>query len=218
MTAAREALVLPNLFLVVLLAGGLHVGRSTALVPPSPYVLVLGLLLLRVVVQSGTLAPEQLLATSRTTVANVNGAVLIATVWLAASQTFAALIPESGIPRLAFSVFFLILVLNTVAASPDRRRLLQSLAVSFGAAFVLKFVVLHGLSAPGEGALKRALLAVVDNVTAGALIQEVPHPSTAYVAFLTVGLFLIGLVLLPHREPAARIELPGGAFRTLPPA
>src|SRR5438094_136497 len=78
--------------------------------------------------------------------------------------------------------------------------LLRRLAVTFGAAFVLKFVVLHGMSAPGDGALKRALLAALDGVTAGALVQAVPHPITAYIALLAVALFLIGVFLLPHHE------------------
>ncbi len=213
MTAGREGIVLPIIFLTVLLVGGLRIGDTRVLVPPSPYVLLLGVLLVRVAVQSGALAPEQLLASTRSTLANLNGAVLLATMWLAAAQTLAVLIPESGVPRLAFSVFFLILLLNTAAASPDRQKLLRSLAVTFGAAFVLKFVVLHGLSAPGEGAFKRALLALLDGVTAGALIQKAPHPITAYLALLAVGLFLIGVFLLPHRERSFRSELPEAVLR-----
>ena len=216
MTAGREALVLPSLFLTVLLLGGLRIAETTILVPPSPYVLLLGVLLVRVAVRSGTLAPGLLLASTRSTLANVNGAVVIATLWLAAAQTLALLIPESGVPRLAFSVFFLLLLLNTAAASPDRERLLQSLAVTLGAAYVIKFVVLHGLSAPGASAFKRALLALVDAAT-GALIQNVPRPITAYVALLAVGLFLLGVFLLPHRERSFRHGLTQG-FRTLPPA
>ena len=138
---------------------------------------------------------------------------LLATLWIAAAQALAALIPESGVPRLAFSVFFLILLLNTAAASPDRQRLLRSLAVTFGAAFVIKFVVLHGLSAPGEGAVKRALLALVDGVTAGALVQEVPRPITAYIALLAVALFLIEVFLLTHRDRSPRSDLPDAIVR-----
>jgi len=211
MKTGREAIVLPILFLTVLLLGGLRITDTTVLVPPSPYVLVLGVLLVRVVVQSGALAPELLLASARSELANLNGVVLLATLWIASAQALAVLIPESGVPRLAFSVFFLILLLNTAAASPDRHRLLRSLAVTFDAAFVLKFVVLHGLSAPGEGSVKRALLALVDGVTAGALVQEVPRPITAYVAFLAVAMFLIGVFLLPHRERSPYRELSDGS-------
>jgi hypothetical protein len=49
-------------------------------------------------------------------------------------RIIALLIPESGLPRLAVGVFFVILLLNTSAASPDRQRLLRSLAVTFGTA------------------------------------------------------------------------------------
>jgi hypothetical protein len=207
MTTGREAIALPLTFLTVLLIGGLRIADTSALVPPSPYVLVLGVLLVRVAVQSGTLAPEQLVSASRSALANGNGLVVIATLWLAAAQVFGVLTPESGVPRLAFGVFFLILLLNTAAASPDRPRLLRSLAVTFGAAFIVKFVVLHGLSAPSEGAMKRTLQALLDSVTIGALMQEVPHPITAYIALLAVGLFLLGLFLLPHHTGSSRSAL-----------
>jgi len=202
MTATREAIALPFVFLTVVLLGGLRIAQTTELVPPSPYFLVLGVLLVRVVVQSGALAPDQLLSSSRPVLANINGGVVLATLWVASAQALAVLVPESGVPRLAFSVFFLILLLNTAAASPDRPRLLRSLAVTFGAAFIIKFVVLYGLSAPTEGTIKRALQALLDNVTFGALIQGVPNPATAYIALFAVLLFLIGILLLPHRgEP-----------------
>jgi hypothetical protein len=203
MTPAREAIALPLVFLTVLLLGSLRIAGGIALVAPTPYLLILGVLLTRVVVQSGTLAPEQLMSSSRPALANVNGAIVLATLWLAGSQVLAVLSPESGVPRLAFGVFFLILLVNTGAAAPDRHRLLRSLAVTFGATFILKFVVLHGLSAPSEGPAKRALQALLDGVTVGVLMQRVPDPITPYIALLVVGLFLVGLVLLPHRrEPA----------------
>jgi hypothetical protein len=205
MTAGREAILLPVLFLTVLLFGGLRIAERTDLVAPSPYLLVLGLLLVRVAVQSGTLAPELLMSSSRSGLENVNGGVVLVTLWIAASQALAVLAPESGVPRLAFSVYLLILLLNTAAASPDRPRLLRSLAVTFGAAFILKFVVLHELSMPGEGAVKRAVHALLDSVTLGALIQDVSHAATAYVALFSVALFLIGLFLLPHR-PGPRAD------------
>jgi hypothetical protein len=208
MTVAREALVLPLLFLTVLLLGALRIAETTVLVPPSPFALVLGALLLRVVVQSGALAPDRLLSSSRSGLANVNGLLVLAALWAAAAQTIAMLIPESGVPQLAFSVFFFILLLNTAAAAPDRQQLLRSLAVTLGAAYVLKFVVLYQLSAPGAGALKRALQAILDGVTLGALIQDVPRPITAYVALLAVVLFMIGVFLLPHREVSPPRALP----------
>jgi hypothetical protein len=204
MTAAREAITLPIVFLTVTLVGGLRIGNPTALVPPSPYLLVLGGLLIRLVVKSGALAPERLLAASRSELANLNGLVVLTTLWIAAAQALAAVTPESGVPHLAAGAFFLVLLLNTAAAAPDRQQLLRSLAVTFGAAFVLKFVILHGLSAPGDGVVKRGLQALVDVVTLGALMQEVPHPLTAYLALFAIGLFLVGVLLLPPRVASTR--------------
>jgi hypothetical protein len=199
-TPAREAIALPVLFLTVLLLGGMQPGAANPFVPPSPYVLLLGLLVVRVVIQSGALAPERVLAADRSILANVNGGMLLATMWLASAQALAVLIPDSGVPRVAAAVFFLVLLLNTAAASPDRRQLLRSLAVTFGAAFIVKFVVLDALSGPQESALRRALLAVVDTVTAGALVQRPQHPATAYLALSALGLFLLGVLLLPQRH------------------
>jgi hypothetical protein len=207
MTAGREAIALPLIFLTVLLMGGTRMAGTTALIQPTPYVLVLGVLLMRVLVQSHAFAPERFLSASRSTLANLNGIVALATLWLASAQTLAALTPDSGVPRLAVSVFFLMLLLNTAAASPDRERVLRSLAVTFGAAFIIKFVVLQAISAPGDAPVKRAVLALVDGVTAGALIQESTKPVTAYLAFAAVGLFLFGVFLLPHREIASERQL-----------
>jgi hypothetical protein len=200
MTAGREAILLPLLFLTVSLLGGLRIAATTALVPPTVFALVLGLLLLRLLVQSGALAPEQLLSPSRLLLANLNGMTVLLTLWAAAAQTCALLIPESGLPRLAFNVFFLLLLINTAAAAPDRRRLLRSLSVTFGTAFVLKFVVLYQLSTPGTGWLKRVLQVMLEGITLGALTQGAMHPVMGYVGLFALGLFLIGLFLLPHRQ------------------
>ena len=201
MTATREALVLPLLFLSVALCGSVRLGRTLVLLPPSLYALILGILLVRLLVQSRTLVPGALLSPARGALANINGGVVILTLWAASGQVFAVLIPDNGLPRLIVSVFFLILLLNTAAASPDRPRLLRSLAVTFGSAFLLKFVVLSALSETGTGWLKRVLLAMVEGVTLGTLTQDVLHPANGYIALFTLSLFLIGVFLLPSCEP-----------------
>lgn len=203
MTAGREAIGLPVVFLTVFLLAGMRIGAAAALVPPSVFALVLGVLLVRVLVQCGALAPERLVGSSRTALANVNGVVVLVTLWAAAAQTIGLLIPDSGLPRLVLNVFFLITLLNTAAASPDRVRLLRSLTVTFGSAFVLKFVVLYELSTPGTGWLKRVLQAMLEGITLGSLTQDVLHPAAGYLAFFTVALFLTGVFLLPNRAARA---------------
>jgi hypothetical protein len=195
--AVREAIVLPAALLTVLLAGSIRLTQSTVFAPPSVFALVLGLLLIRVIVQSGALAPERLLDHSRSAAANLNGVTVLLTLWLASAQVLAVLIPESGLPRNAFAVFLLILLINTAAAAPDRVRLLRSLAVTFGALFLLKFVALRELSAPGSSGLKRVLQALLEGITLGALLQPPSHVATSYLALLSLVLFLVAVFLLP---------------------
>lgn len=205
MTVATEAVYLPALFLSVALTGGLRVATHIALVPPPLFALVLALLLLGVLVRSGALAPYRLMDATRPPIANLNGLVVFLATFLASAQAFSLTTPEAGLPRLLCNLFFLVLLLNTLAASPDRVRVLRSLMVIFGAMFTLKFIVLAALSDPVDGALKRALLALVHGMTLGTLAQDTLHPATGYVAFFTLVLFLIGVTLLPASDQA----LPG---------
>ena len=197
--AMREAVILPAAFLTVVLLGSIRMADAMSLAPPSVFALVLGLLVVRVVVQSGTLAPQRLLGASRSTLANVNGLIVLLALWLASAQVIAILIPETGLPRIGFGVFLLILLLNTAAAAPDRIRLLRSLAVTFGALFLLKFVVLRELSAPGTGVVKRVMQTLLEGITLGAVLQPPSHPAASYVALLSLLLFLVALFLLPAR-------------------
>jgi hypothetical protein len=199
-TATREAILLPFLFLTVALLGGLRVERTIGFMPPSLFALVLAVLMLRILVRSGTLAAHRLLSSWRPMLGNANGAVVLITLWAASAQVFTLLIPTSGLPRIAFNVYFFLLLLNTAAADPDRPRLIRSLAVTFGAAFILKFIVLAELSDPAGSRLARVLQALLEGITLGTLTQEVQHPAVGYVAFVTLGLFLLGVFLLPSRD------------------
>jgi hypothetical protein len=197
MTRAVEAIYLPLIFLTVALLGGLRVTDRVALVPPPLFALVLGMLLFAVLVRGRVLAPERLLNASRSALENLNGLTVILATFFASTQIFNLMIPESGLPFLLFNVFLFVLLLNTLAGSPDRVSVLRSLAVILGSAFTLKFIVLAALSDPGGGALKRMLLALLEGITLGTLSQAPLHASTGYVAFATIVLFLVGLAMLP---------------------
>ena len=205
MSRNLEVFYLPLLFLTVALFGGVRVARQVVLVPPPLFTLVLAFLLLGVLVRSGALAPERLMNPGRRPLANVSGAVVLVTVFAAATQAFNVAIPESGLPRILFDVFLLVLLLNTLAASPDRLRVLRSLLVIFGSAFVLKFIVLAALSDPAGGWLKRVLLATLEGVTLGTLTQAPLALVSGYVSFVTLALFLVGLILLPRRHESSAL-------------
>jgi hypothetical protein len=208
MTAVREAMVLPILFLTVALAGGLRPGSPVALMPPSLFALVLAVLFAAVLVQSGALDPLRLMNASRSALANGNGMLVLAALVLASAQIFSLLTPDSGLPRLIASLYFLVLMFHTMAADPDRVRLLRSLGVTFGVAFILKFVVLDALADPASGRLGRALQMLLDGVTLGALTQEVQHRAAGYLAFLTLGAFLVSVWMLPSRAGRGERPLP----------
>lgn len=200
MTAVREAFYLPLLFLTVALLGGVRIADRVVLLPPPLFSLVLALLLLGVLVKSGALAPERLMNAGRSGLANVNGFIVLVTSFLASAQAFNLVTPEAGLPHLLFCIFLLTLLLNTLAAGADRVRTLRSLLVTFGSAFILKFILLAALSEQTGGRLKRVLLVLLEGVTLGTLTQDALRPETGYLAFFTLTMFLVGLGTLPSRE------------------
>lgn len=196
----REAFTLPLIFLTVALLGGLRVAAGThqlLFLPPSLMALVLALLLMGALVRCGALAPDRLVHPERPGLANASGVVVLATLFAASAQAFSLTTPDSGLLQFVFNVFFVLLIWNTLAARPDRRRLLSSLMVVFGGAFVLRYVVLAALYDPQGGLTKRVLTAMLEGVTLGGLAYVAPAPVTGYVAFFALLLFLIGLSLLP---------------------
>ncbi len=176
MKAATEAVYLPMLFLTVALLGGLRVDERVTFVPPPLFALVLGMMLFGVLVRGRVLAPERLMSASRMPLENLNGLVVILSTFFAAAQIFNLVTPETGLPFLLFNVFLFVLLVNTLAAFPDRVSVLRSMAVITGAAFILKFIVLGAISDPGEGVVKRVLYVLLEGVTLGTLSQPVLHP------------------------------------------
>ena len=199
---SREAMTLPILLLTVAGAGGLRVDSAgkLALVPPSLMALVLGVLLIGTLVRAGALAPERLVGDRRSALENGSGAIVLLSLLLASAQMFMLLTPPTGLLGFIFTAFFVLLLWNTLAVSPDRRQLLRSLAVVFGGAFVLKFIVLAAAYDAGGGLLHRVILTMLNGVSLGALGFVPDGAATGYMAFVLLGLFFVGLILLPGRQ------------------
>ena len=208
MTTVREAVVLPCLLLTVALAGSVRPGAALVMRPPSLFALALATLLVAALVQSGAFDPRRAVHPSRGALANANGVSIFVALFFASAQVFSLLTPDGGLPRAILSVYFLVLMLNTIAAGPDRLRVLRSLGVTFGAAFILKFVLLDALSNPAAGRAGRALQLLFEGVTLGAVTQATLHPAAGYVAFATIGIFLIAVWVLPARTPTLRLGPP----------
>ena len=197
MTPLRESFVLPCLFLTVALLGGLRLGADVRLVPPPLVALVLAVLLLGSLIRSGVLVVERLLSQNRTGVENACGGAVVLALVAASAQMFNLLTPDSGLLHVLVSVFFLVQLVTTLTAVRDRLPMLRSLAVLLGSAFFLRFIALESLYAPGRGVIKRVMTALMEGITLGALDYVPTGSATGYVAFLTLTLYFMGLVLLP---------------------
>lgn len=208
MTAGHEAFLLPGLLLTVALLGGVRIADTVRLLPPPLIALVLGLLLVGTLVRAGVLAPERLMNAARGPLENLSGLVVLLSLFAASAQVFNLLTPETGILHALFGAFFVVQLLTTLAGVRDRRAMLRSLGVLLGAMFVLRFVLLESVYAPGGGLLARLVTTLMEGVTLGTLGYAAHAPATGYVAFLTLVLFMTALVLLPPPEPPDATHLP----------
>lgn len=197
MTALREAVVLPVLFLTVVLLGALRPHAQPTVVPPSLASLLAALMLMALLVRSGAVDPNRLLHAGRSAIANLNGFTVVLTAFVASAQVVTMLVPESGLPALIAWVVLISLLLQALAIGPDRTRLLRGLMVTFSAAFALKYIVLASISAPAEDRFGRALQMLFEGVTLGGVTQRPPHALEGYLAFATIMVYLIGVASLP---------------------
>jgi hypothetical protein len=214
MSPAREAIFLPIVLLTVALLGGLDPGSITPWNAASPFSLLLAMLLLAALVRSGAVAPDRLMNESRRPLENANGLVVLTSLFAACAQVLQMLIPRSGLPASIVGLVLLLLLVNTLAVDPDRRRMLRSVAVLVGSSFLLKFVILSALADPGGGRTRRVLIALFDVATLGSISQTPLHPAAGYVAFFVALLFLIGVAMLPRRrDRLGDLEVSGGETR-----
>lgn len=200
--AWREAFTLPLVFLSAALLGGVRIdaGGGLAFVPPALFALVLAVVLIAALHRCGALEPAALIHARRGGLANACGAAIVVALGASTAQVISALTPEAGLLALVFDVAWLALLGNTLAARPDRARLLSSLMVIFGAAFVVKYILLGALYAPDASLTKRVVMALVEGVSLGALAYDPPGPATGYVVFAAGLLLLAGISALPHRR------------------
>jgi hypothetical protein len=196
-SALREAIVLPLVFLSIVLAGSLRPGAPVTIAAPSLGSLIAGMVLFALLVRSGALDPHRLMHPARSAIANVNGLSVLVTAFVASAQMITMLVPESGVPALIAWIVLASLLVQALAIGPDRSRLLRGLMVTFGAAFTLKFIVLATLSSPAEGRMARAIQLLFEGVTLGGVSQRTPHPVEGYLAFVTIVAYLTGIASLP---------------------
>ena len=204
-TVWHEAFTLPMTFLSVSLLGGLRIDAAGrfGFAPPPLMALVLAVVLVAVLFRAGAIVPAALVHPARPGLANASGLAIVLALGAATAQVIATLTPDGGLLTLVFDVAWLVLFGNTLAARPDRRRLLASLLVIFGAAFVVKYVILSALYAPDSSLMKRAVMALLEGVSLGGLAYQPPGPATGYVAFAAVLLYVGAVAALPQAAASA---------------
>ena len=201
--ARNQALVsywaLPLIFLTVALLGGLRIAAEDSkfiFYPPPLITLVLAVLLMLLFVRGGLIEMRLWIAANNPPIVNVSHVWVLLTLFFASAQAFNSVLPERGLLHWLFSFFFLWTLWNNQFSSFDARRLVRSLVVLFGTAFVLKHMLLASLYAPDGGWLKRLAGALAQGVTLGSLDAPMFAPATGYISFFALGLYIAGLILL----------------------
>jgi hypothetical protein len=176
-------------------------------------------------VQCGALAPDLLVSPQRSSLENLNGLVVVLTLFAASAGAMAVVLPASGAPAVLMGILLFALLAQALAIGASRSRMLRGLLVSFGVAFTLKYIVLASLSAPAMSTMGRIVQLLFEGVTLGAITQPPTHPAAPYLAFAALILYLFGLVLLPRRvadrdggaDPRSGTLLPPESGTLLPP-
>lgn len=204
--ALLSFVVLPMILLTVALLGGLRVnaeGGVFVFIPPPLITLVLAVLLLLLFVRGGLIEPRAWVAHHHSPLTNSTSISTLIVLFFASAQAFNSVLPERGLLHWLFSFFFLWTLWNNQFSSFDARRLLRSLVVLFGTAFVLKHMLLASLYGPEGGWLKRIAGTLVQGVSLGTLDAPTFAPATGYISFFTLVLYITGLLLITFSEETA---------------
>ena len=194
--ALLHFIAMPTILLTVGLLGGLRIDAQTrqfVFIAPPLVTLVLATLLGSLFVRAGAIDLRQWLAIEQPTLTNLSHLLTLMALFFASAQAFNSVLPERGLLHWMFSFFFLWTLWTNQFSAFDARRLLKSLIVLFGTAFVLKNLLISGLYAPEGGWLRR----IVSTLLQGIAI-DVPAfaPVTGYVSFFALALYVAGLLLI----------------------
>jgi hypothetical protein len=196
-----QFIVLPTLLLSVALLGGLRIDAETrhfVFIAPPLVTLIMAMLLVSLFVRAGAIELHAWLAIEQPMLTNVSHLLTLIVFFFASAQAFNSVLPESGLLHWMFSFFFLWTLWTNQFSFFDARRLLKSLIVLFGTAFVLKHLLISALSALEGGWLRKLTAALLQGIAI-----DVPHfaPATGYISFLALVLYVAGLWLTSPRPP-----------------
>jgi hypothetical protein len=192
-------LIAPVLFLTVALTAGIRfqIGANTfQFVYPPLISCIVGALGIVLLVRWGLPANDRLDGRHQGVLDITSRLVLISAIYLATAQVFSLVTPEHGLLSFFFNAFYLLILLNDLFVVFNPRKLAGALAVILGASFMLKYVVMADVFAPATTWGKYILQELLKTGSLGVLDQEPFAPSTGYLAFVTVGLYVLGLYMI----------------------
>jgi hypothetical protein len=207
--ALLNFIVLPTLLLSAGLLGGLRIDGQTRqfiFIAPPLVTLLLAILLMSLFLRVGAIELRHWLTIEQPMMTNVSHLLTLIALFFASAQAFNSVLPENGLLHWMFSVFFLWTLWTNQFSIFDPRRLLRSLLVIFGTAFVLKHLVVAGLYAPEGGWLRGLTSTLLQGIAI-----DVPAfaPATGYISFFALALYVGGLLLItpiPVRPRASTVN------------
>jgi len=207
--ALLHFIVAPTLLLTVALLGGLRIDAQTKqfiFIAPPLVTLVMAILLGLLFVRAGAIDLRSWLAIDQPALTNLAHLLTLIALLFASAQAFNSVLPESGLLHWMFSFFFLWTLWTNQFSSFDPRRLLRSIIVLFGTAFMLKHLLAAGLYAPEGGLLRRLVSTLLQGIAI-----DVPAfaPVTGYISFFALVLYVVALLLIapaPAPPPASEVN------------
>jgi len=200
-------IIVPTVLLTAGLLGGLRIDGQTrqfVFLAPPLVTFVLAILLGALFVRAGALELHHWLAIDQPMLTNVSHLLTLMSLFFASAQAFNSVLPESGLLHWLFSFFFLWTLWTNQFSTFDSRRLLRSLIVLFGTAFVLKHLLVSALYAPEGGWLRTIASTLLQGISI-----DVPRfaPITGYISFFALALYVAGLILIaPVPVNASRVN------------
>lgn len=194
-------IIIPLIFLVVTLLGGLRFGAEDSafiFLKPALVCLVFAAVLLTLYFRSRLVTLDGWFDEDGSMLQNAANLGVLLTMFGASVQIFNSLLPEQGLPLWVVGFCFFWTLWNNLFAEFDTKKLLRSLGALFAMAFVVKYLVLANLTAPSSGSW---LQRIFENPGKEAFTWLLDLPryaaATGYVQFFTLALYLLGLYLTP---------------------
>lgn len=200
--AVWRFVLMPLVFLTVALLGGLRVGiekQNFIFIAPPLVCLILAALLFLLFLRGRLIIMPEWISGDAPLLTNFAHVLTLITLFFASAQALNSVLPERGLLLWLFAFFFLWTLWNNLFSEFDPKRLLRSLAVLFGTAFLLKHLILAAFAAPEESFWRKLTNLLLEGVTLGAL--EIPNfaPLTGYISFFALVLYVVGLIGLMSR-------------------